>query len=332
MKLRDRFGAFCAGLVVGAAALPLVAHAQDVATPTGPAADYPIVLGEPYMIDGETFTPVDTMNYDRVGYIAADEDGSGGVTGAHKTLPLPSYVEVTSLETGRTILVRLERRGPMTTDRLLALSRGALAQLGASEGTPIRMRRVNPPEEHRAMLRQGEEAPLRMDTPASLVEVLKRRLPDIGSASLRDPRQDSVSGRVPDAASIAAIDPNAGLDPPPPQSLPVDAEADVNKAGEQADAGENPGPMAQSAEDENEQADPDLPKVSDSGRFVVQLGAFSVRDNADRLAERVEGFITSSGSLNLVRVGPFASREKAAQALAKLRGEGYRDALIQTAE
>ena len=182
------------------------------------------------------------------------------------------------------------------------------------------------------MLRQGEEAPLRMDTPASLVEVLKRRLPDIGSASLRDPRQDSVSGRVPDAASIAAIDPNAGLDPPPPQSLPVDAEADVNKAGEQADAGENPGPMAQSAEDENEQADPDLPKVSDSGRFVVQLGAFSVRDNADRLAERVEGFITSSGSLNLVRVGPFASREKAAQALAKLRGEGYRDALIQTAE
>ncbi|MDP4575260.1 SPOR domain-containing protein [Qipengyuania sp. G39] len=331
MKLRDRFGIFFAGLVAGAAAMPLAAHAQDGEALTGPAADYPIVLGEPYMIDGETFTPVDTMNYDRVGYVSADEDGSGGVTGAHKTLPLPSYVEVTSLETGRTILVRLERRGPMTTDRLLALSPGALVQLGASNGTPIRVRRVNPPEDHRAMLRQGGGAPLRMDTPASLVEVLKRRLPDAGSASLRDPRQDSVSGREPDAASIAAIDPSADLAKPPLQSLPVDAEADVNKAGEQADAGENPEPMAQSAEDENEPADPDLPKV-DGGRFVVQLGAFSVRDNAERLAEKVEGFIISSGSLSLVRIGPFASREKAAQALAKLRSEGYRDALIQTAE
>ena len=77
MKLRDRFGAFCAGLVAGAAAVPLAAHAQDVDTLTGPAADYPIVLGEPYVVDGETFTPVDTMNYDRVGYIAADEDGGG---------------------------------------------------------------------------------------------------------------------------------------------------------------------------------------------------------------------------------------------------------------
>jgi rare lipoprotein A len=272
------------------------------------------------------------MNYDRVGYIAADEDGGGGVTGAHKTLPLPSYVDVTSLETGRTILVRLERRGPMTTGRLLALSRGALAQLGASEGTPIRMRRVNPPEEHRALLRQGEEAPLRMDTPTSLVEVLKRRLPDVGSASLRDPRQDSVSGREPDAASIAAIDPSADLDSPLPQSLPVDAEADEGNAGEQADAGENPGPEAQPVVAENEQADPDLREASGSGRFVVQLGAFSVRDNAERLAEKVGGFITASGSLGLVRMGPFASREKAAQALAKLQGEGYRDALIQTAE
>lgn len=332
MKLRDRFGAFCAGLVAGAAAVPLAAHAQDVDTLTGPAADYPIVLGEPYVVDGETFTPVDTMNYDRVGYIAADEDGGGGVTGAHKTLPLPSYVEVTSLETGRTILVRLERRGPMTPGGLLALSRGALAQLGASEGTPIRMRRVNPPEEHRALLRQGEEAPLRMDTPTSLVEVLKRRLPDVGSASLRDPRQDSVSGREPDAASIAAIDPSADLDSPLPQSLPVDAEADEGNAGEQADAGENPGPEAQPVVAENEQADPDLPEASGSGRFVVQLGAFSVRDNAERLAEKVGGFITASGSLGLVRMGPFASREKAAQALAKLQGEGYRDALIQTAE
>ena len=324
MRLRDRFGVFGVVLLAGAAGMPLAVHAQEAADAlTGPAADYPIVLGDPYLIEGETFTPVDTMNYDRVGFLAADADGGGGVTGAHKTLPLPSYVEVTSLDTGRTILVRLERRGPMTTDRLLALSPGALAQLGAIDGTPIRMRRVNPPEEHRAMLRQGEEAPLRMDTPASLVEVLKRRLPDAGSASLRDPRQDAVSGREPDTATIAAIDPNA--------DLPALAES-LSMATQASDEGDRQEPDPEPSIDNTEQSTPAPPVAPDTGRFAVQLGAFSVHANAERLAEKVGGFITPSGSLNLVRVGPFVSREKAAQVLAKLRGEGYRDALIQIAE
>ena len=332
MKLPDRFGIFFAVLLAGAAWTPVAVHAQEAAnTLTGPAADYPIVLGEPYVIDGETFTPVDTMNYDRVGYITSDGDGRG-VTGAHKTLPLPSYVEVTSLDTGRTILVRLERRGPMTTDRLLALSPGALAQLGANDGTPIRMRRVNPPEEHRATLRQGQEAPLRMDTPASLVEVLKRRLPDAGSASLRDPRQDAVSGRKPDTATIAAIDPNAGLAPAPSEDRSVATELNDDKDSDRPEVAEESKPAAPTAVDEIEKPDLELPEASEGGRLVVQLGAFSVRANAERLAEEVDGFITPSGSLSLVRVGPFASREKAAQALAKLRGEGYRDALIQTAD
>ncbi|WP_435200924.1 SPOR domain-containing protein [Qipengyuania sp. 902] len=312
--------------------MPLAAHAQQAADAlTGPAADYPIVLGDPFVIDGQTFTPVDTMNYDRVGYIAADEEGGGGVTGAHKTLPLPSYVEVTSLETGRTILVRLERRGPMTIDRLLALSPGALAQLGAIDGAPIRIRRVNPPEEHRAMLRQGEEAPLRMDTPASLVEVLKRRLPDAGSASLRDPRQDAVTGREPDTATIPAIDPSADL-PAPGESRSVTTEASEQNDSQELTLVKIAEPDPVPAIDDAEQFNPTLPTPSDRGGFVVQLGAFSVRANAERLANKIDGFITPSGSLSLVRVGPFASREKAAQALAKLQGAGYRDALIQTAE
>ena len=74
----------------------------------GPAGDYPMVLGEPFMIDGVTYTPADTLNYDSVGY--AETDAAEGITGSHRTLPLPSYVEVTSLETGRTILVRMTRR------------------------------------------------------------------------------------------------------------------------------------------------------------------------------------------------------------------------------
>jgi len=112
----------------------------------GPAADYPVVIGEPFAIGSTTYTPVDKLNFDAVGYASVGADGGQGVSAAHKTLPLPSYVEVTALDTGKTILVRVERRGPMTNDRVIELSPGAVAQLGVGEKAPVRIRRVNPPE------------------------------------------------------------------------------------------------------------------------------------------------------------------------------------------
>ncbi len=171
----------------------------------GPAADYPMITGEPFTIDGITYKPVDAMNYDAVGRAMADLDGAAGVSAGHKTLPLPSYAEVTSLETGRTVLVRVERRGPMVNDRLISLSAGALAQLGSEgrEALPVRVRRVNPPEADRALLRTGQAAPQRMDTPASLLGVLMRKL---------DPRA------VPPALPVAAapfVQPPAAAQPEP---------------------------------------------------------------------------------------------------------------------
>lgn len=269
----------------------------------GPASDYPVVLGDPFTIDGVEYRPDDSMNYDEVGYAAADAS-AGGVSAAHKTLPMPSYVEVTSLESGRTALVRVERRGPMTNHRLLALSGQAMSQLGIAEGEPIRVRRVNPPEAHRAELRAGREAPLRMETPPGLLEVLRRELPATGSASLHDPRQEQVSGRTPGEVLLPALDPTeaAAVAVPP------------------ADATESP-----------PAPEPAVPAPAlEAGNFAVQIGAFAVHANAERLAAKVGGTITSSGDLALVRTGPYASRGQAEQALAKLRAQGYSDAQIVT--
>ena len=122
MRLTDRnFLAF--GLVAVLAACGTSSRVQPVATPAlaGPAADYPIVIGEPYAVMGVQYTPVDTMNYDEVGYAAIEAGEGPAISGAHHTLPLPSYVEVTSLESGRTILVRLTERGPMDGNSIVAL-------------------------------------------------------------------------------------------------------------------------------------------------------------------------------------------------------------------
>ena len=338
MKLQTRV-LFAAGVGLATFALGACAStAQTAPAPAarsienGPAADYPVVIGDPYEVDGVLYTPLDTMNYDQVGYATVDADDATGITGAHRTLPLPSYVEVTALDSGRTILVRLERRGPMTNDRLLALAPAAMTQLGASEGAPIRMRRVNPPEEHRAELRAGREAPLRMETPQGLLEVLKRRLPEQGSAPLGDPRQAQVSGSVPTPGAIATLDPNEEAQMP-------EETPDEPTEGLQVETPETPEtpsrigrPELPMAVQGGPEPAPLMVQPADDGKFAVQLGAFSVKDNAEALAKKVQGYVETSGKYSLVRVGPYATRGQAEQALAMLRERGYRDALIKTLE
>ncbi|MDT8408334.1 MAG: septal ring lytic transglycosylase RlpA family protein [Wenzhouxiangellaceae bacterium] len=55
------------------------------------------------------------------------------VSGAHKTLPLPTWVEVTNLDNGRTLVVRLNDRGPFKEGRIIDLSYAAAIKLGVLE-------------------------------------------------------------------------------------------------------------------------------------------------------------------------------------------------------
>jgi rare lipoprotein A len=280
----------------GAGADPL---ASAPAPSYGPQGDYPVVVGEPYSVAGTAYTPEDALNYDQVGYLAADTAGGDAVSGSHHTLPLPSYVEVTSLETGRTILVRLERRGPMDTNELLALSPGALAQLEAGAGTPVRVRRVNPPEDQRALLRAGHPADPRIDTPLSLVEILKRKLPGQSAAPVQ-------------TAAVASV--------PPPQLAPsrgVPALPPLDPRGMAAAA---PAPLPA----------PATPPVATGGTFMVQAASFSTADNARRAARTLGGEVSEAGRYFRVRTGPFATRGEAEASLAKVRAAGYSDARILT--
>ena len=277
------------------------------------------MVGEPYYVGQTLYTPVDTLNYDEVGY-ATVSAGAMGYSASHHTLPVPSYIEVTDLASGQTVLVRVEDRGPMESQALVALSPAAMAQLGARPNSPIRVRRVTPPEEQRAMLRAGQAAPLRMETPESLLVVLRRKLPATGSASL----QPSYETRVATAPAPAANAPIArapvpasttpapsGARPLPPLSGPASAPA--------------PAPVARPAP-----SPAPAPVVAADGRYVVQAAAFSDRSRADRVARVVGGSVSQAGSFWRVRTGPFRTRSEAEASLAKVRGAGYGDARIFT--
>ncbi len=68
------------------------------------------------------------------------------MTAAHKTLPLPSYAEVTNLDNGRKVVVRINDRGPFHDDRLIDLSYSAATKLGiTAKGTGrVEVRAINP--------------------------------------------------------------------------------------------------------------------------------------------------------------------------------------------
>lgn len=116
-------------------------------------------LGAPYQVQGVWYVPAEEPDYDEVGIASwyGDEfDGKATANGeifdkyaasaAHATLPMPSIVEVTNLENGRTIRVRLNDRGPYKAGRLIDLSRGAAEELGYMDkgAAKVRVRYVGP--------------------------------------------------------------------------------------------------------------------------------------------------------------------------------------------
>ena len=158
----------------------------------GMVADEPVTIGAPYSVGGVTYTPEDAPNYDAVGYagwygeeLQGNRTANGetfvpsAITAAHQTLPLPSYVEVTALDTGRTILVRVNDRGPFANDRIIDLSRGAAEQLGVigDGAVAVRVRRVSPPDQERATLRGHGRVAERLETPPALLTALRAKLP-----------------------------------------------------------------------------------------------------------------------------------------------------------
>lgn len=116
-------------------------------------------VGDPYQVDGRWYVPAEQPDYDEVGMASwygdafhAKATANGelfdmtALTAAHKTLPLPSIVEVTNLGNGRRIRVRVNDRGPFVDGRILDLSRAAAAELGfAGQGLArVRVRYIGP--------------------------------------------------------------------------------------------------------------------------------------------------------------------------------------------
>jgi len=128
-------------------------------TTPAPAARGRYKTGDPYQVGGIWYVPHDQPNYDQTGIASWYGDAfnmkataNGEIfdmnqfSAAHTTLPLPSMVEVTNLDNGKKLTLRVNDRGPFVGGRVIDLSRAAAHELGYErQGTArVRVRYVGP--------------------------------------------------------------------------------------------------------------------------------------------------------------------------------------------
>jgi rare lipoprotein A len=175
-------------------------------------------VGKPYVVGGKRYYPQEVESYDKVGQASwygpkfhrrmtsngewFDQDY---LSAAHPTMQLPSYARVTNLENGRSIVVRVNDRGPFVDDRIIDLSKRSADVLDVRrKGTAkVRVQYLGPAPlddkgTHLASMNRGtavmvaDSSPQQPKTPgpktpgpkAAQPKVVPSKAPDLATASL----------------------------------------------------------------------------------------------------------------------------------------------------
>jgi rare lipoprotein A len=350
--------ALSAGIVIAGVAEARRGQAEKIRVPGVSAPD-----SQPRIPMPSTPEPSQAVIvYDDVGYAGIYPDhlaglpmASGepynprGYSAAHPTLPLNTFAEVTNLDTGMTILVRINDLGPSARGRLVDLSAAAAQALGLNGnggGTiPVRVRRVNPPEQEKAALINGQKAADRLATPQQLLTALRKKLgagaaapapvTQAGRATAPIPNSGTSYG-APTADNDGFVVEEQGAWGRAPSTAPVQAAKAVKPrpapAGRPGTTYEAPvvgkdGFIVEQAGRPSAVAPTHAAAQNDAG-YYVQVAAFSDEGRARNAAGKVRGGVTRAGNVWRVRTGPFANQALARTALGHVAANGYRDARI----
>jgi rare lipoprotein A len=265
-------------------------------------------IGQPYQIQGTWYYPHEQPDYDETGIASwygptfyghhtanGEMYTAGDLTAAHRTLPLPVNVRVTNLDNGKSIVVRVNDRGPFAKGRIIDLSERAAELLGyKTKGTA----RVRVTYVGRADMEGGGPPP--DDTPPEIASAV----PAIPVVPVTQAAIDAVPGALVEA-------PTMNTDLPKPPIRTADAAVITEPTGVVTKV--------------------PVPTVT---HLYVQAGAFGSQQNAQRLVAKLGGglkvspVVQSGHTLYRVRLGPFDAVEDADSALARLESLGSNDAQI----
>ncbi|MDO8606302.1 MAG: septal ring lytic transglycosylase RlpA family protein [Phaeospirillum sp.] len=305
-------------LLSGCSEINLLLHgAKSVVSGESPppsasaASNYKV--GKPYQVAGIWYYPQEDFSYDETGIASwygpnfhakltanGEVFDQNTVTAAHKTLQMPSIARITNLENGRSIIVRINDRGPFVNGRILDLSRRSAQLLGMERQGTAKVRVQVLSEESRALA--GKLKP---------------------DAAGNEPK---VAQAAPRGSVVAET-----LPPPPGATSKVSSPELVSSGPARAQRGMTVETV------ERELATQEVRSVPvRTTNIYVQAGAFSRHDNANRLAAR----LTSVGKAQIqqasiqgkpvfrVRLGPLANVEDADRILDAVVATGQQDARV----
>jgi peptidoglycan lytic transglycosylase len=277
-------------------------------------------VGNPYKIDGEWYYPAENENYDNKGIASWYGPNFHGkptangevfdqnlITAAHPTLPMPIYARVTNLENGRSLVVRINDRGPFVSDREIDLSRRSAELLGyLNKGTA------------RVRVQYLRRAPLDGDVPdiQSVVADGGFTAPPPQQTSDRDTAIAAPTGPVQVASLTSAY--------------PVVAAAGTLLPSDMAPIADDPIIPSRAAPQSSSLLAAPLPGT------YVQAGAFANQANAEALKIQLSDLgrvdvnpINVNGTeLYRVRVGPVENPQAASDLLQRLTGRGHTNARV----
>lgn len=323
-------------------------------------------VGKPYQIAGRWYYPKEDYNYSETGMASwYGEDFNGKVTAngerynmntltaAHRTLPLPCIVKVTNLQNGRSIIARVNDRGPYVKDRIIDLSKHGAQLLGYMGQGTTKVKVEILAKESKALKAAMLNEPL-ADQEAALAAAEKARPAD----SLYESSAERQKAGKEEEQRMSAIYASAGdktvevgtYEPSNVATQPVAYGSAANAEGGQKNGtygqmaqgskvSENTGIYGHAADNPNKVsskaiADKDYQYIT--GYYYIQAGAFSRYDLAHqqmvRLKEygnaRIMNVKVNGKSLYRVVLGPYSRKEEATVAKAKLNYYGIKDTTI----
>lgn len=294
-------------------------------------------LGKPYQIKGRWYYPEYDPNYQKIGTASWYGDQFQGlatangeifdknqITAAHPTLPIPSNVRVTNLDNGRSIVVRVNDRGPFHGDREIDLSEAAARELGYENQGLARVKvqflgladGIQPPPQ---VLMASAKSP---GAQPGIDALTAHTLPDRATPTppIEPPVPAYQTAGLPEATQAIDINPGSGRN--------LSTRATIGAGTRGATRG-TPVMVATVDEGRGQQ-------MCVSGPQFVQVGAFADTERVRLAQEALEGlgtvrtepvFINQRAALR-VRVGPVKNHQLADRILTTVQGKGYGNAFI----
>lgn len=313
-------------LFAGAALLSLLAACAGApdAGKSGLPTSGVYKIGKPYQVNGVWYYPKEDWSYDETGIASWYGPGfhekrtangeiydQNDMTAAHKTLPMPSIVRVTNLDNGRSVVVRVNDRGPFVAGRVVDMTRRGAQLLGFLGNGTAKVRVQIMPDETRAVVAEA-----RRNTPTELSEDGGAPPPKAAPRS-----KIEVAGIASDGRRTATAAGPAENRVVAPTTRPVAMPKTIQ--GEERDGRFMPSAVVTEG------------PVRGGRQIYVQAGAFTVPDNANRLSAKLSSVGATVSPVSVagkrfyrVRVGPIADVDKADGVLSRVIESGATEAKI----